>query len=111
VTVDNETWIIDAGDTIVRKRADGGWEALSPLERLIHCLWVADYGMRNAGDLTAACDLYKSFHEEALQLSKVLKLSITQSAFALSLADLEQQYFRRFDAICDEIRAASVRTA
>ena len=78
----------------------------SPLERLIHCLWVADYSMTNAGDLATACDLYEPFQEEASRLSKTLNLPVTYSAFALSLADLEQQYLERFDAICEELRTA-----
>ena len=106
MTIDNETWIIAAGDMIISKRIDCGRGALSLLERLIYCLWVADYSMRNAGDLATACDLHESFQEEASQLSRVLKLPVTQSAFGLSPADFEQQYFRRFDAICDEVRAA-----
>jgi hypothetical protein len=48
---------------------------------------------------------------EASHLSEVLKLPVTQSAFALSLTDLELPDFRRFNAICDEVRAASARTA
>ena len=106
MTIDNETWIIDAGNIIIQKEADHGRQALWPLERLIYCFWVADYGMRNAGDLATACDLYESFQAEGSQLSKALNLLVTQSAFALSLADLEQQYFQRFDAICDELRSA-----
>jgi hypothetical protein len=103
---DNERWIIDAGDTVVQRRIAHGMARLKPLDRLIYCLWIADYGMRNAGDLAAACDLYASFQDEASQLSKELVLTVTQSAFALPRAKLEQQYFQRFDAICDEIRGA-----
>ena len=47
---DNETWIIDAGDSIVRQRAARGESSLTRLDRMVYCLWVADYGMRNAGD-------------------------------------------------------------
>lgn len=36
---------------------------LTPLDELIYCLWVTGYGMRNAGDLDAARDLYKPFQE------------------------------------------------
>jgi len=102
----NEDWIIDAGDAIVGRDV----ASLTPLERLIYCVWVADYGMQNAGDLTAAFDLYGPFHEEALQLSRELGLNVTHAAFALARADLEQQYFQRFDAICDELRGAGRRS-
>ena len=47
-----ETWLVGAGDAVITKNAGG--VSLSPVERLVYCLWVADYGMRNAGDLDAA---------------------------------------------------------
>ena len=46
--------------------------ALSPVERLVYCLWVADYGMRNAGDLDTARDLYPDFQREAVELAREL---------------------------------------
>jgi hypothetical protein len=55
---DNETWVIETGDTIIRKKTRGGIECLSPWETLVYCLWVADYAMRNAGDLEAAAGVY-----------------------------------------------------
>ncbi|MDJ0945600.1 MAG: hypothetical protein QNJ30_19200 [Kiloniellales bacterium] len=102
---DNETWILDAGDEVIQKRAAQGPAALQPLERLIYCLWVADYGMRNAGDLSAAGDLYPDFQAEAAELAGDLKLPTTHAAFALPPAELEQRYLQLFDAICEEIRA------
>jgi len=106
VISDNETWIIDAGDAIIRQRAALGEGSLTRLDRLVYCLWVADYGMRNAGDLATAYDLCGSFHEEGSQLSRALGLIVTHSAFALPRADFELQYFQRFEAICEELRAA-----
>ncbi len=102
---DNETWIIEAGDEVVQKRATLGPAALQPLERLIYCLWVADYGMRNAGDLMSASDLYPAFQTEAAMLARDLKLTTSHSAFALPRAELQHRYFRLFDDICNEIRA------
>ena len=99
MVTDNEAWIIDAGDAIVRKRAARGPHALSLLERLIYCLWVADCGMRNAGDLTTASDLYAAFDVEAAKLSQLLGLGITRTAFALSRSELEPQYFQLFEEI------------
>ncbi len=92
---DNERWIIDAGDTVVQRRIAHGMARLKPLDRLIYCLWIADYGMRNAGDLAAACDLYASFQDEASQLSKELVLTVTQSAFALPRAKLRTSCITR----------------
>ena len=105
MTIENETWIIEAGDAIIQKRAEQGDGALTPLEQL-HCLWVADYGMRNAGDLITARDVYPAFRDEAARLSRELALPLTHSAFGLHRSDLEQCYFELFDQICNEIRAA-----
>ena len=107
---DNETWILDAGDAVIERRADPGTAAPTRLDRLIYCLWVADYGMRNAGDLAAADDVHPDFQDEAARLSRELALPLTQSAFALSRADLEHRYFELFDGICDELRAAQPAT-
>jgi hypothetical protein len=106
---DNETWVIEAGDTVIQKEARGGVECLSPWERLVYCLWVADYGMRNAGDLDTAADVYPQFHLDAKRMAETLSLPLTREAFSLSQGDLEREYFDRFESICDEIRAAEAR--
>ncbi len=107
---DNETWIISAGDAVIKQRASRGAESLSALERLIYCLWVADYGMRNAGDLETAYDLYEPFQGEGARYAKELGLSQTYAAFTLSQSELETRYFDVLDSICAEIRAASAST-
>src|SRR3982750_4120310 len=101
---DNETWLIDAGDAVVAKRSVG--DRLSPVECLVYCLWVADYGMRNAGDLETARDLYPGFRREAADLAEELGLLFTRESFALPAESLQAVYFERFDRICGEIRAA-----
>jgi hypothetical protein len=106
VPTDNETWVIETGDAIVRKKAGGSIECLTPWETLVYCLWVADYGMRNAGDLNAAVDVYAGFHSTAQRIAEVLSLRLTHEAFSLPQSDLEREYFDRFESICDEIRAA-----
>lgn len=58
----NQEWIIETGDDVVKKRAARG--ELTPLEELIYCLWIADYSMRNAGDLRVARDRHPRFLEE-----------------------------------------------
>ena len=100
---DNETWIVAAGDAVLSKRADGG---LSPIDRLVYCLWVADYGMRNAGDLDTARDVYPDFHREAANLARDLGLGYVLESFSLPTEALQGQYFERFDRICDEIKIA-----
>ena len=101
---DNETWIIEAGDTVIQKEASEGSESLSPVERLIYCVWVADYGMRNAGDLDTARDVYADFQTEAARLAGQLGLQTTQRAFALPTAELQRSFLTSFEEICDEIR-------
>jgi len=105
----NETWVIDTGDAVISRKAHGGIECLSPWERLVYCLWVADYGMRNAGDLDTAADVYPQFHLNARRMAKTLALRLTHEAFSMSKRELEREYFERFESICDEIRAAEPR--
>jgi hypothetical protein len=70
--MDNETWLIKAGDAIIKKKARSGRANLTPSENLVYCLWVADYGMSNAGDLDTASDLHQAFQVEARRLAKEL---------------------------------------
>lgn len=100
----NETWLVEAGDAIIQKKAHSGFENLLPWEALVYCVWVADYGMRNAGDLETAADVYDEFQLHARRLAEQLALRVTQETFSLSMADLENQYFERFEPMCEEIR-------
>ena len=108
---DNETWLIDTAATVIRKKARGGIECLSLWETLVYCLWVADYGMRNAGALDAAADVYAQFHLNGRRIADVLSLRLTQEAFSLAESDLEREYFDRFESICNEIRDAESRAS
>ena len=103
---DNETWLIYTGDAIISTKAAHGIDSLSLRDRLIYCLWVADYGMRNAGDLATAGDLYSSFHSEGLEAATQLQLPHATAAFSLSVPALEAKYFELFDDVCREHRAA-----
>jgi len=111
VPTNNGTWVIETGDTVIRKKARGGIACLSPWEMLVYCLWVADYGMRNAGDLDTAVDVYAEFHLNARRIAAVLSLPLTHEAFSMSQSDLEREYFGRFESICNEIRDAESRTS
>jgi len=103
--MDNETWIIEVGDAVIRKMVAHGAGVLSPVERLLHCLWVADYSIRNAGDLDAAVDLYSPFQTEAANIAQSLSLSTTHQAFSLPAKTLEREFLDRFDAVCAEIQS------
>jgi hypothetical protein len=48
---------LEEGNKVICKKTHVGLENLTPWERLVYCLWVADYGMRNAGDLNAALEM------------------------------------------------------
>src|SRR5262245_50814451 len=75
---DNETWVIAAGDTVIKKMVESGLVGLAPLERLVYCLWVADYGMRNAGDLDAVDAIYPQFQSDARCIPKHLSLQVAR---------------------------------
>ncbi len=98
-----ETWIVEVGGEVIEKEAARGRAALTPLERLIYCVWVADYSMRNAGDLVTASDVYGRFQEEAGSLAIELGMSRTHTAFTLPTKELEKQYFDLLSGILDEI--------
>jgi hypothetical protein len=102
--VDNETWIIEAGGDVIEKELSAGLDTLDAWERLVYCLWIADYGMRNAGDLDAAFDIYDAFLTEARKASSELGLVGCYGAFSLSPSELEARYFDLFDSLCNEIR-------
>lgn len=102
---ENETWLIDTGDIVVGKMSVVGDSNRSKVERLVYCLWIADYGMRNSGDLDTALDWYPDFQREAVDLAGELGLAFTQESFSLPLSTLQNQYFERFERICNEIKS------
>lgn len=108
---DNQTWLIETGDVIIQKKARVGIQNLSPWETLVYYLWVADYGMRNAGDLAIADDVRSGFHTDAMQIAAALSLPLTLEAFALTKIDLESEYFQRFDAMCNELRRCKLTSS
>jgi hypothetical protein len=103
---ENETWIIDKGDEVIHKKVKVGIDGLTPQEKLIYCVWVADYGMRNAGDLQTASDLYPEFKTEATRIANSLSLPITAQTFSQPIEAINSIYFDRFDDICKELQNA-----
>jgi hypothetical protein len=75
-----------------------------PGRELVYCFWVADYGMRNAGDLDTARDLYENFLSDGKSAAEELKFPMCYRAFSLRQYDLEQKWFDLFDSLCAEIR-------
>lgn len=103
---DNENWIVEEGGIVVEKKVRSGLECLAPWERLVYCLWVADYGMSNAGDLRAAHDIYPEFQLTAQQAAAELSLPLSFGAFSMSQSSLESEYSILFESMCNEIRNA-----
>jgi hypothetical protein len=103
---DNVTWLLDAGDRVIEKKAAESYSSLSPHERLTYCLWVADYGMRNAGDLATATDLHPTFLDDGRSAARELGLPSAAAAFAMPSDELAQSYFELFDEVVSEIRNA-----
>jgi hypothetical protein len=102
---ESESWVVERGGAVVAKRAQVGTAGLSDWERLVYCLWVADYMMRNAGDFANAVDMYPTFQKDAQQFAQRLGLASTYEAFSLSQQNLQKEYFDRFEQICNELRS------
>ncbi|SEL69328.1 hypothetical protein SAMN05518845_11018 [Variovorax sp. YR750] len=102
-----ETWILEVGDLVIQRQADGGVSALSEPERAIYRMWLIDYAVRNSGsfgpledmDSTALADL-ATFARDArlLGLASWLALSSDEEAFCAT-------YHDRFDEGCAELKA------
>ena len=107
---ENQSWVVDRGGDVVEKKAQTGVASLSDWERLVYCLWVTDYMMRNAGDFLNAEVMYPDFQTDATRFSKSLGLATTHALFSLSQRKLQRDYFDRFEAVCDEIKKAEHQT-
>ena len=101
---DNETWLIDRGDEIIEKKVGRGIDGLSVWERLVYCLWVADYGIRNAGDLDIAEDLHKGYRQEIVYFSEKLGFKQIAELFSINERLLVEKYSESFEGICSEVR-------
>jgi hypothetical protein len=108
---ENQSWVVQRGGDVVEKKAQSGIDELSDWERLMYCLWIADYMMRNAGDFGNSEDMYPDFQKDATHFAERLRLPITREAFSLSRRKLQKEYFDRFEAICDELRGAEPSAA
>jgi hypothetical protein len=102
--MNNETWIIEEGGEVIRKKSSAVSNILTPRENLIFCFWVADYSMRNAGSLQSAFDLYSNFLIDGLKLANECKLTKTNELFELSSTEFEEKYFALFDQVCEELK-------
>ena len=104
--MNSETWVIEAGDRVIQKKARDGFDCLSEWERLVYSLWAADYGMRNAGDLDTARDVFPEFQAVGLRAAEILALHATRKAFALAPQAFSERYFELFESVCGEVQNA-----
>jgi hypothetical protein len=103
---ENEAWIVKTGGAVIEKRSSLGETALTDLDRMTYCLWVVDYGMRNAGDLnTVLHDMRPTVLSEGALLARELGLRTTEHLFGMSRRRFEKNYFELFDAACAEIKS------
>jgi len=94
---ENESWVVERGGDVVEKMDGAGVGSLSTWERLLYCIWVADYMMRNAGDFANAAVMYPDFQSDAKLFARELSLPVICETFSLSQQQLQQEYFERFE--------------
>lgn len=101
-----ESWLLDEGDKVVERKAEIGLEQLSEADQLLYCLWVADYSLRNAGDLESGNQLLPGWLARLVELAARLGLSGVESFFRELPAagggafDL---YWEHFSQLCQEV--------
>ena len=113
MVTDNETWLIETGDLVIRKEVSSGLLSLSDIERAIYCFWVIDYSVRNSGTLGAVEDLYPDAFLELSQYARTNNLSHLALICETTNRSEEgfcENYYRLFEAACDDIRAVYQRT-
>ena len=103
---DNENWIVARGGDVVEKQVKEGPARLTTWERLVYCLWAADYMMGNGGDLANMVDMYPRLLSDGQTFAAKLGLPASAELFGLSQLDFEREYYERLEAVCDEIRKA-----
>jgi len=108
---DLETWLLDAGDAVIRKKGLAGHSSLEPLEQAIYSLWVVDYAVRNSGTLGPMHELYP----QALQELRTFSRSSNLQALSMLLQDSDNEAFfcgkynNQFGAACAELRQLRAR--
>ena len=106
---ENQSWIIEYGDTVLKRKASQGDGALADIDQLVYCMWFADYGMRNAGEVAAAYDVDGRFHLNGAVLAKKLGLPESRKLFGLPPSEFQSEYFGRFECVCEEPKIEVLR--
>ncbi len=102
----NANWLVKRGYELTQKEVRAGMASLKPWERVVYCLWFTDSAMRYGDDLTDVEILYPRFQDDARYYAGRLSLPLTHEAFSLPRARLQEEYFKRFEAMCEEVRRA-----
>ncbi len=109
MSIENETWLLEAGDTVIAKKALSGLYSLSDVERALYALWVIDYSVRNSGTLGEVKELYPAALVELNQFAQAnhcIELArISARKIEADEEVLVQQYHTLFDLACAEIQA------
>ena len=103
---ENEGWVVHRGGEVIEKKAKSGLESLNSRERLVYCLYITDYMIRNAGDFANAEVMYPDFLKDGKRFAKELGLPATSKAFSLPERKLQREYYDQFEAICNELKKA-----
>lgn len=103
---ENEGWVVHRGGEVIDKKEKSGLESLNSWERLVYCLYITDYMIRNAGDFANAEVMYPDFQKDGKRFANELSLPATSEAFSLPERKLQREYFDRFEAICNELKKA-----
>ena len=103
---ENETWILTRADEVIGKEASSGTAGLSDWEKLVLCLWAADYGVRNGESMTTAEEVHPGLMKEGLLLANRLELRLAVSAYSLEPEVFVDEYYDRFEDLCSELRIA-----
>jgi hypothetical protein len=101
---DAEGWLLDAGDEVIRKGAEGA--VLSDLDKAIYCMWVLDYAVRNSGTLEPMRELHPVAKDDLLSFARARRLDAL-AAWLGGAADEESfcaEYYTNFERGCTELR-------
>lgn len=103
---DNETWLLDTGDLVIRKKIDTGYEALSDIEKAIYSLWVIDYAVRNSGTLIPVQDLHPMAIADLLAFARFRDCRLLSALFdrADNADEFCESYYDEFEGACGELR-------
>jgi|GEM_PF-1319400 len=103
---DNQSWLHESGYNLSQKKDEDGFANLNPWDRLIYCLWIADFGIRKEGSLSAAMNMYEDFQTEGKRAAQELSLRHCHKSFSLAPEEFGECFLENINTLCDEVRKA-----